>query len=399
MTSSPRHAPTIDVDMAQLFADPYPIYAALRRDSPVAFVPAMGRHFVTRYADVVTVSRDWGTFTAREDDAPENRVVGETMMTFDGHQDHLRLRRIMEGPLKPRAVREHWEPTFRANAADLLDELARRGHADFFADFATPLAARNLASFLGFEGVSADQLIDWCKGIIDSGGNVMDDPDVWERGLAARAGVITAIDTAADRVRAKPDPSMISSMVNADDPMTPEQMYSNVMISIGGGLNEPRDVLLTAMYGLLTNPDQLAAVQADPSLWRAVFDESCRWVSPIGMFIRAVAKPVELAGVSLEPGDKIAALIASANRDERVYDDPDVFNINRTGPSHVAFGGGGPHYCIGAWAARSAVSTVTLPAVFDRLTNLRLDPDAAEVTWSGIVFRGPLSMPVRWDAA
>ncbi len=394
---SATSAPTVDVDMGQLFTDPYPIYAALRRDSPVAFVPAMGRHFITRYSDVVTVSKDTETFTAHEDDAPENRVVGETLMTFDGPHDHLRLRRMMEGPLRPRVVREHWEPVFRSNTAELLDELASHGRADLFADFATPLAAKNLASFLGFDGVSPEELIEWCKGIIDSGGNVMDDPDVWARGFAARVGVITAVDAAAARVRRTPDASMISSMVNSDDPMTPEQMYSNIMISIGGGLNEPRDVMLTAIYGLLTNPDQLADVYADPSLWRAVFDESCRWVSPIGMFIRAVAAPVELAGVALQPGDKVAAIIASANRDERVYDNPDTFNIHRTGPSHVAFGGGGPHYCIGAWAARSSVSTITLPAVFDRLPNLRLDPDAAAVAWSGMVFRGPLSMPVVWS--
>ena len=94
---------------------------------------------------------------------------------------------------------------------------------------------------------------------------------------------------------------MISSMVNAEQPMTPEQIYSNIMISIGGGLNEPRDALLTSVYGLLTNPDQLADVLTDGSLWRNVFEESARWVAPIGMFIREVARPVELGGVRLEP--------------------------------------------------------------------------------------------------
>ena len=73
----------------------------------------------------------------------------------------------------------------------------------------------NLASFLGFQGVPAEQLIDWCKGIIDSGGNVMDDPEIWDRGFAARAAVVAAVDAAAERVRGNPDPSMISSMVNA----------------------------------------------------------------------------------------------------------------------------------------------------------------------------------------
>ncbi|WP_230396432.1 cytochrome P450 [Streptomyces blattellae] len=399
MTASPTATPTVDLDPMVLFADPYPLYAQLRRDTPVAYVPAMGRLLVTRYEDVVTVSRDWETFSAREDTpGPEHKIIGETLMSFDGEEDHLRLRRMMDAPLKPRALREHWEPVFRANAAALLDDLAGRGEADLFADFATPLAAMNLASFLGFEGVSAQQLIDWCKGIIDAGGGYMlDDAGIWERGFAARDGVIAATDAAADRVRGNPDPSMISSIINSPEPMTPQQLYSNIMITIGGGLNEPRDVLLTAAYGLLTNPDQLAAVRAEPSLWKKTFEEACRWVSPIGMFIRQVARPVELGGVRLQPGDKITGVVASANRDERVYADPDVFDIHRKGPSHVAFGGGGPHFCIGAWAARASIGTIALPALFDRLPNLRLDPER-EVPWGGFVFRGPLAMPVRWDA-
>jgi cytochrome P450 len=397
MASSDTAAPEVALDPLAMFADPYPTYATLRREAPVAWSPTFGRFMVSRYQDVIQVSRDWETFTAHEEGASENRVVGETLMTFDGEENHLRLRRMLEGPLKPRAVREHWEPVFRANTTALLDEIADRGHADLFTDFATTLAAMNLSAFLGFDGVSPTQTIEWCKGIIDSGGNIMDDPEIWERGFVARAGVIEAVDAAVERVRSKPDPSMISSMVNSDDPMTPEQMYSNVMISIGGGLNEPRDALLTAVYGLLTNPDQLAAAKADPALWRNAFEESCRWVAPIGMFIREVAKPVELSGVNLEPGDKISALLASANRDEEVFDHPDDFDIYRKGPIHLSFGGGGPHYCIGAWASRASTSSIILPSLFERLPNLRLDP-AGDVTWGGMVFRGPLSMPVLWDA-
>ena len=189
---------------------------------------------------------------------------------------------------------------------------------------------------------------------------------------------------------------MISSMINAEEPMSAEQIYNNILISIGGGLNEPRDVLLTATYGLLTNPDQLADVKSHPRLWRSAFEEACRWVAPIGMFIRQVHRPVELSGVQLAPGEGIAAIIASGNRDESVYENADAFDIHRKAPNHLAFGGGGPHYCIGAWASRSSVASITLPAMFERLTNLRLNGD---VTWGGFVFRGPLTMPVSWDAS
>jgi cytochrome P450 len=388
--------PSVEVDPAALFADPYPTYERLRREAPVAYAPALDRYLVSRYQDIVTVSRDWETFSAEEDTpAPENAVVGETLMARDG-DEHARLRRMMAAPLRQSSIREHWQPVFRANTDALLAELADRGEADLFADFATPLAATNLASFLGFIDVSAEELIGWCKGIISSADNYLNDPEVAARGYAARAGVIGAVDTAIERLQGHPDPSMISSMINADEPMTAEQIYNNIMISIGGGLNEPRDVLLTATYGLLTNPDQLVDVQRDRSLWRNAFEEACRWVAPIGMFIREVHRPVELGGVQLTTGDGIAAIIASGNRDERVYENADAFDLHRKASVHLAFGGGGPHYCIGAWASRSSVADITLPAMFDRLTNLRLD---GEVTWGGFVFRGPLTMPVRWDAS
>ena len=396
MTTSSTSVPTVEVDPVELFKDPYPTYTRLRREAPVAFAPAIDRYLVSRYDDVVTVSRDWQIFAAQEDvPHPETALVGETLMTRDG-EEHLRLRRMMEAPLKPRAVREHWEPVFRANTDALIADLAGRGQADLFSDFATPLAAINLASFLGFADVSAETLISWCKGIIAGSDNYMNDPEVRARGFAARAGVVDAVDAAIERVQGKPDPSMISSMVNAEDPMPADQIYNNILISIGGGLNEPRDVLLTAIYGLLTNPDQLTEVRADPTLCRKAFDEACRWVAPIGLFIRRVREPVVLSGVSLTPGDGIAAIVASGNRDDRVYENPDAFNIHRKGPNHLAFGGGGPHYCIGAWAARVSVASITLPAMFERLPNLRLDGD---VPWGGFVFRGPLAMPVRWDAA
>ena len=176
-------------------------------------------------------------------------------------------------------------------------------------------------------------------------------------------------------------------------------MYSNVMISIGGGSTSLVTSSSPPIYGLLTNPDQLADVKA---IANAV-DEGRSKSPRAGCHPSACSSAMSpalssWAGCDLRPGDKITAVIASANRDELVYDDPDVFDIHRKGPHHLAFGGGGPHYCIGAWVSRSSVSTVTLPALFDRLPNVRLDPEAGDVTWGGVVFRGPLSMHVRWDA-
>jgi cytochrome P450 len=395
MTLSRTHGPSVDVDLSELYRDPYPIFRRLRQEAPVAYVPAAGRYLVTREADVVAVDRDPEIFSSMEPDSLMHRVMGETLLRKDGAA-HRRERAALEAPLKPRTVRDHWTPVFQQNADALLDDLVARGEADLFTGLAAPLAARNLAAFLGLEGVSAEELIRWSQELIDAMGNYQDDPEIWTRAFAARDALGTAVDEAIERVRAVPDHSVISAMINAPDPLTVEQVHSDVMVVVGGGLNEPRDALLTATYALLTHPEQRRDVETDPALWKRVFEESVRWVSPIGMYPRRVTRPVELGGVQLQPGDKIGVVISSANRDESAHPRPDEFDLHRTDTVHYAFGGG-PHYCAGTWVARAAIGQIGLPTLFRRLPGLRLDP-THDVPWGGWVFRGPLSLPVRWDA-
>ena len=347
MTLSRTPVPTVDVDLAELYRDPYPVYRQLRSEAPVAYVPAAGRYLVTREADVVAVERDPEVYSSMESDSLMHRVMGETLLRKDGAA-HRRERAALEVPLKPRTVRDHWTPVFRANADALLDDLAGRGHAELLTD------------------------------------------------LAARDALLAAVDEAVERVRSVPDSSVISAMVNAADPHTLQQVHSNVMVVVGGGLNEPRDALLVGTYAMLTHPDQRRDVEGDPALWKRVFEESVRWVSPIGMYPRLVTRPVELGGVQLRPGDKLGIVVASANRDESVHPRPDEFDLHRPDTVHVGFGGG-PHYCAGTWVARSSIGQIGLPDLFARLPGLRLDP-AHDVPWGGWVFRGPLSLHVRWDA-
>ncbi|MDV8128857.1 cytochrome P450 [Rhodococcus sp. IEGM 1304] len=384
------------ISLTDLYNDPYPYYARLRATDPVHWLPAAGRYLVTRHQDVVHLERHPEIFIANEEGSLMTRVMGHTMIRKDG-EAHRRERAATEPALRPRVVKEHWQPTFERNTHDLIDSYIERGNADLFSDFAGPLAARNLACLLGLRNVTDTDLQTWSQSLIDGGGvNYGDDGAVWQRARTAASAIDDAIDDILPHVRRNPDESVISCMVHADDPLTLEEIRANVKVIVGGGLNEPRDAILTAAWAVLLDAQLRTDVTSDPSLWPRVFEESVRWIAPIGMYPRQVAQTVELGGVTLNPGDKLGVCLGSANRDETVFDRPDEFDIHRPKSStHVAFGGG-PHFCLGTWVARSSVGRTALPILFDRLPDLRLDPEKP-VQVGGWVFRGLLTLPVLWS--
>ncbi|WP_432828591.1 cytochrome P450 [Dactylosporangium sp. CA-092794] len=383
-----------DVTLTELWADPYPTYAMLRRHEPVAWVPAVNRYLVTRHRDIVDLERRPEVFSADETGSLMKRVMGHTMLRKDGPA-HDRERTGAEPSMRPRRVRDHWTPLFQRVADDLIDGFAGRGEADLFRDFAGPFAAVNLAMMLGFDDVDAADLQEWSQAMMDGTGNYGDVEAVWQRAEAAAAGVDAAVLRAVERLRSHPRQSLISAMLHAEDPLGVDEIRANVKMFIGGGLNEPRDSLATGLYALLSNPDQAQACIDDPGLWRRAFEETVRWVAPIGMYPRQTTREVELGGTVLPARAKLGIVLASANRDEDVFDDPDSFDVRRAANHHISFGGG-PHYCLGSFAARAEVSQVAWPTLFRRLRNLRLDPDRP-VRWGGWVFRGVLNLPVRWD--
>ncbi|WP_199433680.1 cytochrome P450 [Qaidamihabitans albus] len=385
-------ARTIQLD--ELWSDPYPIYRTLRENQPVAWVPAANRYLLTRHSDIAYLEKHPEIFSAAETHSLMIRVMGLTMLRQDG-ADHLRERKAAEPALRPRMVKQRWTPAFQRIADELIDGFRDRGEADLFTEFAAPMAAKCLAAVLGLADVPAQDLQTWSQAMMDGTGNYADDPVVWQRAESAARGVERAVDAAIERLSAHPDDSVISAMLHAEDPLTPRQIRDNIKLFIGGGLNEPRDATTVGTYALLTHPEQRARVEADPSRFKDVFEETVRWVAPIGMYPRQTTMETELGGTVLPAGAKLGIVLASANRDESVFDNPDTFDIDRTGRVHLAFGGG-PHFCLGTWTARAQVGAVALPTLFRRLPGLRLS-GAEPVRWGGWVFRGLLNLPARWD--
>ena len=227
--------------------------------------------------------------------------------------------------------------------------------------------------------------------------NYADDREVWASAEAAMGEIDRAIDAALED--GGPPGSIIQAMAGSDGagrPLTLEEIRANVKVIIGGGFNEPRDAIGTALWGLLTHPEQLAAVTADAALWKPAVEETLRWVAPIGVAPREVLRPLRIADTDLEPGARVMVNFASANRDERHWDRPDAFDIARPKTRNVAFGLG-HHFCLGVWMSRTQVGAIALPTLLRRLPGLRLDLDRPP-TVRGWVFRGPVELWANWDA-
>ena len=227
--------------------------------------------------------------------------------------------------------------------------------------------------------------------MIDGVANYVGDPDVEARCHEATAAIDAAIDERLPEVTSRPDHSLLSVMHHAG--MPEESVRANIKLTISGGQNEPRDAIAGAIWALLTHPEQLAMARSGQVEWVQVFEEYCRWISPIGMSPRRIARPHVFGGVEFETDERVFLMFGAANRDEAHFERPDEFDVTRdTGPS-LHFGAG-PHFCAGAAASRSLVGDIALARFFERYPDAALDAGTA-VRFGGWAFRGPLELPVR----
>lgn len=379
------------ITIADLTRDPYPIYQRLRRDAPVLRVKSVGRTLLTKAAHTRLVKDNAALFSSDDPNTPMKRAfLAHTLMRKD-HDEHRAERMAMMPALMPKTIDTDWAPLYTKLASSYLDRLPRGEIVDLFPALAGPLAARMLAHAMGVPDASDADMQRWSQTLIDGAGNFGWHPGPFEASDRANVEMDACINANIARVQAEPDSSALSFMCRAKNQIPESQMISNVKIAIGGGINEPRDALLTIVFGLLTHLDQLEEVRAK-NLWRAAFEEGVRWVAPIQASSRLVMEDTDIGGWHIPKGDTVMTIQASANRDEDVFEDGENFNALRTDNPHQAFGNG-PHHCAGAHLSRRTVGDILLPMLFERFPNMSL-PDPDSVRWHGFGFRGPLNLPV-----
>ncbi|MEC3861770.1 cytochrome P450 [Mesobacterium sp. TK19101] len=380
------NAPVFEIDPAGFHADPYPTLARMQRAAPIAFVPQLRATLICPRDVIFEQEKRIEVFSSRQPDGLMTRLMGENMMRKDG-APHGAERRACFPALSPRTVRARWFERFQEAAGAALAELAPKGRCDLVRDYAMRVSGEALRAITGLHSLSWQEMDAVSQAMIDGIANYAGDPTVEARCIAAVARIDAAIDLA---LQDPPELSLVDVQQRAGLP--PDSLKANVRLAISGGQNEPRDAIAGAAWALLQHPDQLAQVRAGKVGWQQAFEEYARWISPIGMSPREVAQADVVEGVRFDPGDRVFLMFGAGNRDARVFEHPDAFDITRDTRASLAFGAG-PHFCAGAAASRALIGEVALPMLFDAFPDLRLD---GPVPFAGWAFRGPLSMPVAW---
>lgn len=385
-------APVNDsVGIDALTLDPYPIYRQMRATTPVVRVTSVGRTFLTKAAYTKMVKDDPETFSSDDPNTPMKPAFqAHTLMRKDG-AEHRRERMAMQMAYTPKVIKQNWADIYRDLTDRYLDSLPRGETVDLFGALCGPVAADILTQILGLGDADAETMQRWSQQLIDGAGNFGWRPEPFAVSDRANAEMNAHFDSLIDYHKANPNASAFAIMLNAKDPIPKSQIYANLKIAIGGGINEPRDALATLIYGLLTNPDQLEEVKRQEA-WGQTFEEGVRWVAPIQASSRLVKEDCQIGGFDIPKGDTVMTIQASANRDEDVFENGEDFVVFRDKNPHQAFGSG-PHHCAGAHVARRTVGEIMLPALFERFPHMTL-PDPQAVKWRGFGFRGPINLPV-----
>jgi cytochrome P450 len=383
------------LDFVELDIDPYPTYARLRREAPVAYLPELDLWLLTRWDDCESVASDrqrWPSPAINR----LNRSFGTPNLLTTSGDEHQLLRDAVDPPLRPRSVNGYIEDLVRPIAQSVIRELSGAGQAELISQYLEPVSVLGLGALLGLGDLDANTLRRWFHDLVVGAGNLTDDPANYEICDEASAEIEAYVDPILDVLERHPDDSVLSHLLHdgmPDGQVRPRSaVYPTYKIIIAGGMQEPGHGAGTTMLGLLTNPEQLQRLVADPRLVGRAVSEGLRWIAPIGQAVRSPVADTEVRGVVIPRGATVHASLASANRDEAQFSSADEFDIDRTS-SHMAFGHG-EHFCSGHFFARQ-LERIAIAEIISAFPSMEVDPERATVV-RGWLFRAPRELPVRW---
>ena len=351
---------------------PYELFERMRDEAPVMWYDweyGQGFWSVTRYDDIVTVLKDWRTYssetggTALEDLDPDQVEARKSMLDADP-PEHTSLRSIVNKGFTPRAVAAY-EELLRELTRTILDEALPKGEFDFIEEVAKQLPIQVLCRILGVPLEDDERMIDLGDRMIgntdpDSGGVHPGSPESDQyRLLPFRSPYAKELfdyghDLAAQR-RADPQDDLVSKLVTWEDEegrrLTEQEFDTMFLLLVVAGNETTRQSIAHGLQLLMEHPDAMQRMRTEPEVMKTAVEEIMRWASPVIHFRRTATVDTELNGVEIKAGDKVVVWLISGNFDERQFEHPYAFDITRKPNRHLTFGRGGPHFCLGAHLA------------------------------------------------
>ncbi len=390
-----RHLVSFDPYDWKTHDDPYPVYRALRDEAPVYHHPELDFWALSRHEDVLAAFRDPERFSNAEGVALEGQVENAAaVMSFLAMDPprHTRFRGLVSAGFSPRRV-ANLEPEIRALATRYIDAFAEAGRCDLIQDFAGRLPMDVVSEMMGVPAEDRDSLRGWADAVVH---REEGRPEVPAAGMQAAANLLRYFGTLVPERRGRPGADLTSALIAAEvdgDHLDDKDIMAFLFLMIIAGNETTTKWLGNAFYWLARNPAERERVRRDPSLIPAWAEETLRFDPSSQLLARTTRCEVELHGRRIPAGARVALLIGSANRDERAFPDPDVFDVTRNTTASLAFGQG-THFCLGASLARLE-ARVALEEIHRRMFDYEIDEGGLVRIHSSNV-RGFASMPVEF---
>jgi cytochrome P450 len=388
-------------------ADPYPFYKSLLQKGPLLQLP-FGAYALTRHADCFNVLRD-ARFSSSDEHKDGYENIGEMIkalgyedllglmtriMLFADPPDHTRLRRLVSKAFTPKAI-EGMRPRIAAIVDEILDDVDVRGEIEVVDDLAFKLPVTVISEMLGVPMEDHEQL----RSLPAVAVAALDPRDNFEMLLPAAEGLRamrTYFDELVEKRRGDLGDDLLSAMIAAEDEgdrLSHDELLDTMLLLFAAGHETTVNLISGGMLNLLTHPAELERLVADPSLITTAVEELLRFGPPVQFTARTTTTEVELCGQKMQRGTELIVMLAAANRDPSVFDDPDTLDIGREDNRQLSFGGG-IHLCLGAPLARVEAQEA-IGRLVRRFPGLRLVD--SQVEWKPTTtIRGPARLPLTW---
>lgn len=398
---------SVNIISPEFKANPFAFYARLRQEAPVLETKIGNKPvwLITRYEDVKNLMMD-ERFVKDTDNVQEAngfiegwmpdfiKAMQNNMLDMDA-PDHTRLKNLVHTAFTPRRIQQ-MEARIESLAETYLKEAKAKGEVDLVKDYALPIPATVIAEILGIPSSDMGKFHRWSSSIINLGDvNILNMlkmmPNMWQFVRYVRKQLELRQD--------HPKDDLLTALVQAEaegDKMSMDEAVAMVILLLIAGHETTVNLIASGTYTLLENPEQLALLRQDPSLMKSAVEELLRFTVPVETGTERYAREdVTLHGVTIPQGSLTFAVIASANRDETVFENPNTLDITRSPNRHLSFGHG-IHYCLGAPLARMEGS-IALNKLVQDAPKLRLGLPANEITWrGGMILRGLKELPVKF---